>query len=123
MLLAAEVRPISPPKIRTLTSPDGHFLHPRLSASIRRPQTIHSLPLREPHHRKSRLRSQDIIHVPPPSLVPIARSSCLSRSFVGILFVDALQRMIRVTAELESARADHTMHDARTESTIAARKF
>lgn len=47
----------------------------------------------------------------------------LSFSFVSVLFLDALQRMFRVTAELESARADHTVHDARTESSIAARKF
>ncbi|KAG9310869.1 B-cell receptor-associated protein 31-like-domain-containing protein [Chiua virens] len=44
-------------------------------------------------------------------------------SFVGVLFLDSLQRMFRVTSELEFARADHTVHDVRTESNIAARKF
>ncbi|KAF8550885.1 B-cell receptor-associated 31-like protein [Imleria badia] len=58
-----------------------------------------------------------------PIIAKVAYGLKISFIFVGILFADALQRMIRVTAEFESARADHTMHDARTESTIAARKF
>ncbi|KAG8215407.1 B-cell receptor-associated protein 31-like-domain-containing protein [Butyriboletus roseoflavus] len=53
----------------------------------------------------------------------IAYGLKISFIFVGVLFVDALQRMFRVAAEFETARAEHTVHDARTESTIAARKF
>ena len=44
--------------------------------------------------------------------------------FVGVLFVDALQRMWRVTEESEIARnTGGGMHDARAETTLAARKF
>lgn len=47
-----------------------------------------------------------------------------SRSFIGILFIDALQRMWRVTAEADIARNQgSTMHDARAETNFAARKF
>jgi len=44
-------------------------------------------------------------------------------SFVGILFVDALQRMYRVTAEFEMAKTGGGQGDVRTETSIAARKF
>ena len=41
-----------------------------------------------------------------------------------MLFVDALQRMWRVTAEADLARNNgNTMHDARAETNFAARKF
>ena len=45
--------------------------------------------------------------------------------FVAVLFVDALTRMFRITAEAEAARsnASQTLHDVRTESNFAARKF
>ncbi|KAH7928033.1 B-cell receptor-associated 31-like protein [Leucogyrophana mollusca] len=44
--------------------------------------------------------------------------------FVGILFVDAVQRMLRVTAESEMAKSgSQGMQDVRTETNIAARKF
>jgi len=48
-----------------------------------------------------------------------------THSFVAILFVDALQRMYRVTAESEMAKtgAGQGMHDVRTETNFAARKF
>lgn len=58
-----------------------------------------------------------------PVVAKIAYGLKISFIFVGVLFVDALQRMFRVNAEFESARADHTVHDVRTESSIAARKF
>ena len=49
----------------------------------------------------------------------------LSFSFVAVLFVDALQRMLRITAEAEAAKASGpgTAHDVRTETNFAARKF
>ena len=44
--------------------------------------------------------------------------------FVAVLFVDALQRMWRVTAEADIARNQGgTLHDARAETNFAARKF
>lgn len=44
--------------------------------------------------------------------------------FVGILFVDAMQRMFRVTAESEAGKnRGQVMQDVRTETNIAARKF
>ncbi|KAF8346619.1 B-cell receptor-associated protein 31-like-domain-containing protein [Amanita rubescens] len=42
--------------------------------------------------------------------------------FVGILFVDAIQRMYRVSAEVELAKASMAT-DLRVESSLAARKF
>lgn len=45
-------------------------------------------------------------------------------SFVGILFLDALQRMFRVTAETDMAKSGKgAMPDMRAESTMHARKF
>ena len=44
--------------------------------------------------------------------------------FVGILFVDALQRMFRINMEIEAAKAGgQPMQDVRTETSHAARKF
>lgn len=46
------------------------------------------------------------------------------RRFVGILFVDALQRMFRITAEADAAKASgQASHDVRAETNFAARKF
>jgi len=58
-----------------------------------------------------------------PIVAKVAYGLKISFIFVGVLFADALQRVFRVTAELETARADHAIHDARTESNISARKF
>ncbi len=44
--------------------------------------------------------------------------------FVAVLFVDALQRMWRVTAEAELAKTSgQAAHDVRSETNFAARKF
>jgi B-cell receptor-associated protein 31 len=44
--------------------------------------------------------------------------------FVGVLFVDALQRMFRINLEVEAAKSGgHNMQDVRTETSHAARKF
>jgi len=44
--------------------------------------------------------------------------------FVAVLFIDALQRMLKVTAEADVAKnSGNGMHDVRTESNFAARKF
>lgn len=44
--------------------------------------------------------------------------------FVGVLFVDALQRMFRINLEIENAKSGGLgMQDVRTETSHAARKF
>ncbi|KAL0952708.1 hypothetical protein HGRIS_006944 [Hohenbuehelia grisea] len=55
----------------------------------------------------------------------IAYALKISFIFVAILFADALQRMFRVTAESESAKTNAAggVHDVRTETNLAARKF
>ncbi|KAF8622629.1 hypothetical protein AX15_006881 [Amanita polypyramis BW_CC] len=55
-------------------------------------------------------------------IAKIAYAVKIAFIFVGILFVDALQRMFRVTAEAELARSSQSS-DVRVESSIAARKF
>ncbi|KAL0566581.1 Endoplasmic reticulum transmembrane protein 3 [Marasmius crinis-equi] len=48
----------------------------------------------------------------------------ISFIFVGILFFDALQRMFRITAEAEAAKANNQhLGDVRAETNFAARKF
>jgi hypothetical protein len=59
-----------------------------------------------------------------PIVAKIAYALKISFIFVGILFVDALQRMFRVTAESEAGKArGQPTQDIRTETNIAARKF
>jgi len=60
-----------------------------------------------------------------PIIAKVAYVLKISFIFVAILFVDALQRMFRVTAESEMAKSGggQGMHDARVESNFAARKF
>ncbi|OJA11408.1 hypothetical protein AZE42_12483 [Rhizopogon vesiculosus] len=60
-----------------------------------------------------------------PIIAKVAYVLKISFIFVGILFVDALQRMFRVTAESEMAKtgSGQGMHDVRTETNFAARKF
>jgi len=54
----------------------------------------------------------------------VAYALKISFIFVGILFVDALQRMFRVTAESEAGKnRGQGTQDIRTETGIAARKF
>jgi hypothetical protein len=44
--------------------------------------------------------------------------------FITILFVDALQRMLRITTEVETAKTSgQGIQDVRAETSIAARKF
>jgi len=58
-----------------------------------------------------------------PIVAKVAYALKISFIFVGILFVDALQRMFRVTAEAELAKSGGVGQDVRTETNIAARKF
>jgi B-cell receptor-associated protein 31 len=45
-------------------------------------------------------------------------------SFIGVLFVDAVQRMLRITAESEAAKQQQGgVKDVRVETSFAARKF
>lgn len=57
-----------------------------------------------------------------PLVGKLAYGLKISFIFVAILFVDALQRMFRVTAEGDLARSGGTQ-DVRTETNFAARKF
>ncbi|CBQ71138.1 conserved hypothetical protein [Sporisorium reilianum SRZ2] len=43
--------------------------------------------------------------------------------FVAVLFVDAVQRMVKVMSEGETARDNRGVQDVRTETNYAARKF
>ncbi|KAF7373582.1 hypothetical protein MSAN_00568600 [Mycena sanguinolenta] len=60
-----------------------------------------------------------------PIIAKIAYALKISFIFVGILFVDALQRMFRVTAEAELAKQNGSSHagGVQVENSIAARKF
>ncbi|KZP33266.1 endoplasmic reticulum protein [Athelia psychrophila] len=59
-----------------------------------------------------------------PIVAKIAYGLKISFIFVGILFVDALQRMFRVTAESDLGKSHgQPMQDVRTETNFAARKF
>jgi len=58
-----------------------------------------------------------------PLIGKVAYGLKISFIFVGILFVDALQRMFRITAESDMAKHGGQMPDVRTESNMAARKF
>ncbi|KIM29218.1 hypothetical protein M408DRAFT_328905 [Serendipita vermifera MAFF 305830] len=54
----------------------------------------------------------------------IAYALKISFIFIAILFVDAVQRMLRVTAEAEAAKnANSGVNHVSTEVNIAARKF
>ncbi|EGO03002.1 hypothetical protein SERLA73DRAFT_131448 [Serpula lacrymans var. lacrymans S7.3] len=59
-----------------------------------------------------------------PTVAKVAYALKISFIFVGILFVDAVQRMFRVTAESEMVKSGgQGMQDVRTETNFAARKF
>lgn len=60
-----------------------------------------------------------------PIIAKITYGLKISFIFVGILFVDAFQRMFRITAEVELSKNNRGsgMPDIRTESNVAARKF
>ncbi|KDQ55954.1 hypothetical protein JAAARDRAFT_70818 [Jaapia argillacea MUCL 33604] len=58
-----------------------------------------------------------------PIVAKIAYGLKISFIFVGILFLDALQRMFRVTAESDLAKHGGQAQDVRTETNFAARKF
>ncbi|KAI0060170.1 endoplasmic reticulum protein [Artomyces pyxidatus] len=59
-----------------------------------------------------------------PAIAKVAYGLKISFIFIAILFVDALQRMFRVTAEVELAKTGgQGVQDVRTETSFAARKF
>jgi len=47
----------------------------------------------------------------------------ISFIFVGILFADAVQRMFRVTAEVDMMKSGRSVQDYKSETSMAARKF
>ncbi|KAI0270569.1 endoplasmic reticulum protein [Gloeopeniophorella convolvens] len=59
-----------------------------------------------------------------PLVAKFAYGIKISFIFVAVLFVDALQRMFRITTEVEIAKSSgQGMQDVRTETSFAARKF
>lgn len=53
-----------------------------------------------------------------------AHGRAYDSSFVGVLFIDAFQRMVRVAAESELAKTSGSgVQDVRSETNFAARKF
>jgi len=59
-----------------------------------------------------------------PIVAKVAYGLKISFIFVAVLFLDALQRMFRVTAESDLAKSSgQTSADIRTETNFAARKF
>ncbi|KAJ2914005.1 hypothetical protein MD484_g6404, partial [Candolleomyces efflorescens] len=59
-----------------------------------------------------------------PIIAKVAYGLKIAFIFVGILFVDALQRMFRVAAESDLAKQGRgPVQDVRTDTNIAARKF
>ncbi|KAH6912062.1 endoplasmic reticulum protein [Coprinopsis sp. MPI-PUGE-AT-0042] len=60
-----------------------------------------------------------------PIIAKVAYALKISFIFVGILFVDAMQRMFRVSAEADLAKANPQggIQNAHTDTSIAARKF
>jgi len=58
-----------------------------------------------------------------PLVAKLAYGLKISFIFVAILFVDAVQRMLRLTAKAEDATGQQGMQDVRTETNFAARKF
>lgn len=106
---------------------DGDVLRHRLTSPAQCPEALLPLSCREPHCGEASLRCQNSFHV---SLIFVQLVALeyvmymLVTSFVGILFIDAVQRMMRVTAEADVARNNgQGMQDVRAESNFAARKF
>jgi len=105
---------------------DDHILHPRLPSSLCSSQAPFHFLIRESNCRKSSICPQNILHVCSSSLTS---SSFLfiffsASRFVAILFLDALQRMFRVSAESDLAKSSgHHTGDIRTDTNLAARKF
>jgi len=59
-----------------------------------------------------------------PIIAKISYGLKISFISVAILFLDALQRMVRITTEVEAAKhSGQGMQDVRTETSFAARKF
>jgi len=59
-----------------------------------------------------------------PIIAKVAYGLKISFIFVGVLFVDALQRMFRINMEIQAAKSGgQGMQDIRTETSHAARKF
>lgn len=58
-----------------------------------------------------------------PLVAKAAYGLKISFIFIAILFVDAVQRMLRLTAKSEDAQGNQGMQDVRTETNFAARKF
>ena len=108
---------------------DDYILHARLPSSLCSSQAPFYFLIRESNCRKSSICPQNILHVcswsPTSScFLFILFSSIFTSRFVAILFLDALQRMFRVSAESELAKSSgHHTADIRADTNLAARKF
>lgn len=102
---------------------DGHIL-PACRASTLCPQeALVHIPVGIQSRCEDSLRAQDLFHVRFSQCYE--RLAHFTKSFVAILFADALQRMFRVTAEADMAKQSKSgaVQDIRTDTSIAARKF
>jgi len=58
-----------------------------------------------------------------PIIAKLAYGLKIAFIFIAVLFVDALQRVLRVTAEADMAKQSGMGHNVQTESSNAAKKF
>ncbi|GFZ45038.1 hypothetical protein JCM24511_02764 [Saitozyma sp. JCM 24511] len=58
-----------------------------------------------------------------PVVAKIQYGVLIQNRFVAVLFIDALQRMVRIAQEGAAAKAKQDMADVRTETNYAARRF
>ena len=121
-ILAVQLYPhIPPPGLG-----DGDILRARLPTPSYGSQKALPLPLGKPHHCQTRVRCQDLIYVRRSLAAGVTSFAHVHFlvSFVAILFVDALQRMWRVSAESDLAKSTGSgVQDVRGETNLAARKF
>lgn len=103
---------------------DGDLLHLGRTVAVRHQETLLPLPLGESNRRETCIWNQDLVHVCPDILAERPPLTDAHSSFVGVLFIDAFQRMIRVAAEADLAKTSGSgVQDVRSETNFAARKF
>lgn len=100
---------------------DGDFLRLGRANSPESSPIFLQVPYGEFRGRQNCLCTQDIVHVGGNAIC--IRGLNIFRSFVAVLFFDAVQRMFRITAESDLAKSGQQATDVRTETNLAARKF
>ncbi|KAE8538912.1 hypothetical protein D1P53_005280 [Cryptococcus gattii VGV] len=115
---------LRPPHGRTLA-----LLHNRLPNAIRNPQKDVPFPERESCRTSEQSSADPTASAATntdtlgPQVAKIQYGLKITFIFVAVLFVDALQRMIRIAQEGATAKMKQDMADARTETNYAARRF